>query len=102
MLDGMLAGTDECDGECIMRDDEKKSRRFYGMSSREAQKGHLGGVKDYCPAAGGLCGWPVLARESAAPGTSPRSAQAALASDSVPRAGRNGMSTRRPHIYTQN
>jgi GMP reductase len=29
-------------------DGEKKTLRFYGMSSREAQEKHHGGVKDYC------------------------------------------------------
>lgn len=52
MLGGMLAGTDECEGEWVMRDGEKVAMRFYGMSSREAQEKHLGGVKEYCAAEG--------------------------------------------------
>ncbi|MHB8864954.1 MAG: GMP reductase [Pirellulaceae bacterium] len=52
MLGGMLAGTDECDGEWVIVDGKKKSFRFYGMSSREAQEKHLGGVKNYCAAEG--------------------------------------------------
>ena len=62
MLGGMLAGTDECEGEWEeqreMRRNEqggltlsdesvKKSLRFYGMSSHEAQKKHDGGIKSY-------------------------------------------------------
>ncbi len=52
MLGGMLAGTDECEGEWVIADGKKRSLRFYGMSSREAQEKHLGGVKDYCAAEG--------------------------------------------------
>jgi GMP reductase len=52
MLGGMLAGTDECDGDWATVDDKKVSLQFYGMSSREAQEKHLGGVKDYCAAEG--------------------------------------------------
>ncbi|MCL4855165.1 MAG: IMP dehydrogenase [Bryobacteraceae bacterium] len=33
-------------------DGKKTSLRFYGMSSREAQEKHLGGVKEYCAAEG--------------------------------------------------
>ena len=33
-------------------DGEKKSLKFYGMSSREAQEKHHEGVKDYCAAEG--------------------------------------------------
>ena len=52
MLGGMLAGTDECEGEWAITDGVKRSLRFYGMSSREAQEKYLGGVKDYCAAEG--------------------------------------------------
>ena len=52
MLGGMLAGTDECDGQWVTTDRGKKSLRFYGMSSREAQEKHHGGVKDYVAAEG--------------------------------------------------
>jgi GMP reductase len=51
MLGGMLAGTDECEGEWVTVDG-KKMMRFYGMSSREAQEKHHEGVKDYCAAEG--------------------------------------------------
>jgi GMP reductase len=46
MLGGMLAGTDECEGEweCI---GDKKFLKFYGMSSQEAQDKHGLGLKDY-------------------------------------------------------
>jgi GMP reductase len=52
MLGGMLAGTEECDGEWVAADGEKKAMKFYGMSSREAQEKHHEGVKDYCAAEG--------------------------------------------------
>ncbi len=52
MLGGMLAGTDECEGEWLVEDGRKRALRFYGMSSREAQEKHLGGVKEYCAAEG--------------------------------------------------
>jgi GMP reductase len=65
MLGGMLAGTDECEGDweyegwthapCGMRiekgtsstPDRKKSLKFYGMSSEEAMNKHNGGVANY-------------------------------------------------------
>ena len=62
MLGGMLAGTDECEGEWeeereMTRNEQggltlgpntvKKSLLFYGMSSHEAQKKHEGGIKEY-------------------------------------------------------
>ncbi len=52
MLGGMLAGTDECEGEWLVEDGRKTAFRFYGMSSREAQEKHIGGVKEYCAAEG--------------------------------------------------
>jgi len=52
MLGGMLAGTEECDGQWVTADGEKKAMKFYGMSSREAQEKHHEGVKDYCAAEG--------------------------------------------------
>ncbi len=52
MLGGMLAGTEECDGEWTTGDGGKRSLKFYGMSSREAQEKHHEGVKDYCAAEG--------------------------------------------------
>jgi len=73
MLGSMLAGTNECDGEweyeykCKTKSNDisahsewyqsidpgyptekrKKSLKFYGMSSKEAQNKHYDGVKDY-------------------------------------------------------
>ena len=52
MLGGMLAGTDECEGEWVTADGKKQSLKFYGMSSLEAQEKHQGGVKDYSAAEG--------------------------------------------------
>lgn len=52
MLGGMLSGTDECDGEWVTDNGEKKAMKFYGMSSREAQEKHHEGVKDYVAAEG--------------------------------------------------
>ncbi len=46
MLGGMLAGHDECMGEVIERDGERRMR-FYGMSSRAAMDKHAGGVANY-------------------------------------------------------
>ena len=50
MLGGMLAGTDECDGEWEHSSQETKEKRnliFYGMSSKKAQEKHGTGLKDY-------------------------------------------------------
>ncbi len=52
MLGGMLAGTDECAGEWTTAGDQKRSMKFYGMSSYEAQMKYSGGVKDYSTAEG--------------------------------------------------
>lgn len=52
MLGGMLAGTDECDGQWITENGRKRSLQFYGMSSREAQEKYHGGVKEYVVAEG--------------------------------------------------
>jgi len=46
MLGGMLAGHDECMGEVVERDGERRMR-FYGMSSRAAMDKHAGGVAHY-------------------------------------------------------
>ena len=59
MLGGMLAGTDECEGEWdyhkIISGDrvekQKKSLKFYGMSSHNAQNKY-GGVRDYTASEG--------------------------------------------------
>jgi len=52
MLGGMLAGTDECEGEWEYEDDKKKSLIFYGMSSEKAQNKHNGGMNDYATSEG--------------------------------------------------
>jgi GMP reductase len=53
MLGGMIAGTDECEGEwTTSADGQKQSMKFYGMSSVEAQEKHQGGVKEYSAAEG--------------------------------------------------
>jgi GMP reductase len=52
MLGGMIAGTDECEGEWVTADGRKQSLKFYGMSSAEAQEKHHGGVKEYSAAEG--------------------------------------------------
>jgi len=46
MLGGMLAGHDECNGEIITHND-KKTMRFYGMSSTEAMHKYHGKVAEY-------------------------------------------------------
>jgi GMP reductase len=46
MLGGMLAGHDECMGEVVEKDGQRKMR-FYGMSSRAAMDRHAGGVAHY-------------------------------------------------------
>ena len=51
MLGGMLAGTEQCEGEWEFQDtkkslNKKKALKFYGMSSHEAQ-GKYGGIKNY-------------------------------------------------------
>jgi GMP reductase len=61
MLGGMLAGTEECDGEwqysymnagSRVEMSSKKSLKFYGMSSKEAQVKYDGGLKHYRAAEG--------------------------------------------------
>jgi GMP reductase len=52
MLGGMLAGTDACEGEWTTDNGEKRSLKFYGMSSLEAQEKHHEGLKDYTAAEG--------------------------------------------------
>ncbi len=46
MLGGMLAGSEESDGD-IVEIDGKKFKKFYGMSSETAMKKYKGGVADY-------------------------------------------------------
>jgi GMP reductase len=55
MLGGMLAGTDECEGEWRYwehKPEQKKAFVFYGMSSVEANDKYNGGLKDYRAAEG--------------------------------------------------
>jgi len=57
MVGGMLAGTEECEGEWEYGETElegkyKKSLKFYGMSSEEAQDKHSGGMNDYAASEG--------------------------------------------------
>jgi GMP reductase len=47
MIGGMLAGCDECDGEWEYENGQKKSLKFYGMSSEEAMNKHSGGMASY-------------------------------------------------------
>jgi GMP reductase len=58
MLGGMIAGTDECEGEWVTADGQKRSLKFYGMSSAEAQEKHHGGVKEYSAAEGRCVAMP--------------------------------------------
>ncbi len=46
MLGGMLAGHDECSGE-LVEESGRKSKRFYGMSSRTAMEKYAGEVASY-------------------------------------------------------
>jgi GMP reductase len=52
MLGGMLAGTDECEGEWEYEEQEKKNLLFYGMSSEKAQNKHNDGMNDYATSEG--------------------------------------------------
>jgi GMP reductase len=56
MLGGMLAGTDECEGEWEYEyspdHPKKKSLKFYGMSSKKAQDKHNGGMNSYVASEG--------------------------------------------------
>lgn len=66
MIGGMLAGTDECEGEweyhnintdfdpplVEINGNKKKALKFYGMSSREAMEKHNGGVANHRTAEG--------------------------------------------------
>lgn len=47
MIGGMLAGHEESGGELIVREDGKKYKLFYGMSSSTAMKKYAGGVAEY-------------------------------------------------------
>lgn len=46
MLGGMFAGHDECSGE-VIETNNKKYKRFYGMSSAEAMANHHGNMANY-------------------------------------------------------
>lgn len=53
MMGGAFAGHDECDGEIIFNEDgEQVAMKFYGMSSKEAQDKHNGGLKKHRAAEG--------------------------------------------------
>jgi len=47
MLGGMFSGYDESGGEVVVKDDGKKVKLFYGMSSTTAMKKHANGVAEY-------------------------------------------------------
>ena len=47
MMGGMFAGHDESGGELVVREDGKKFKKFYGMSSATAMKKYAGGVANY-------------------------------------------------------
>lgn len=51
MLGGMLAGHNECGGE-VTRENGKRYRQFYGMSSKDAMDKYAGGVASYRAAEG--------------------------------------------------
>lgn len=46
MIGGLFAGTDECDGEWVEKN-EQKFLKFHGMSSKEAQEKWSGGLSSY-------------------------------------------------------
>jgi len=58
MMGGMLAGTDECEGEWEYTGDgewadrQKRSLKFYGMSSETAMNKHSGGMGSYSASEG--------------------------------------------------
>jgi GMP reductase len=52
MLGGMLAGHEESGGELVEKEDGKKFKIFYGMSSDTAMDKHSGGMADYRAAEG--------------------------------------------------
>ena len=47
MLGGMFSGYDESGGEVVVKDDGKKVKLFYGMSSTTAMNKHANGVAEY-------------------------------------------------------
>jgi GMP reductase len=47
MLGGMLSGHDQCGGEVVVKQNGKKVKQFYGMSSDTAMCKHHGGVAEY-------------------------------------------------------
>ena len=67
MLGGMLAGTDECEGQWNRYSDthEKKSLVFYGMSSKKAQEKHGGGLPSYRASEGRVQNIPYKGKANA-------------------------------------
>lgn len=47
MLGGMLAGHDQCPGDIVIGPDGKKTKLFYGMSSKVAQEKYHSGLSSY-------------------------------------------------------
>jgi len=47
MLGGMLAGHEESGGELVVKEDGKKYKQFYGMSSETAMEKYAAGVAEY-------------------------------------------------------
>lgn len=52
MLGGMLAATEECEGEWLYEDNKKTFMSFYGMSSEMAQNKYGNGLKKYASSEG--------------------------------------------------
>lgn len=47
MMGGMLAGHDQSGGEVTVKENGRKVKLFYGMSSATAMEKHSGGVAEY-------------------------------------------------------
>ena len=47
MMGGMLAGHDQSGGEIQVKENGRKVKLFYGMSSATAMEKHSGGVAEY-------------------------------------------------------
>ena len=47
MMGGMLSGHDQCGGEVVVKQNGRKVKQFYGMSSETAMNRHHGGVAEY-------------------------------------------------------
>ena len=52
MIGGMLAGTSHTPGECIIKEDGSKVKRYRGMASQEAQESFLGQMHEWKTAEG--------------------------------------------------